>query len=593
MRQMGTRRKGVIALLSAMNALEAVSDIWFAMACKDVVDSAVAGDGPGLVRYALLVFGLLLFTTGLDFVYELICSRHCFRLQDDLRQRYLKVLFEGKGRGEYHSEELMNRLFSDVGEVAYSVITCIPLIVYQVLRLVMASIMMLYFMPGFVLVYLLLTAASLPILAYFHVRIKEMQKQNLEADGKVRSFIHECIRNVAVIRSFGAKERIAGRVGENQEMYYRIRMKRSIVGNSFHAAHRVVFDAGYVLVLVWGCAGILHGTMTFGLLTAMTELIGQIQKPLSSMTSMFSRLASMTASAERLMELETNIFEPETSPDIPSGKVAAIHAEAVDFSYGQQWSIRNACMVINKGDFISVTGESGSGKSTWFKLIMGLCRPSGGRILVCDAEGKVLTADVSGIMNLFAYVPQQFQLFMGSIRDNVSLFDSPSGEGASDSLSESGDREGAADSPSKSGDREGAAVSPSKGSDAGDPIGEAVWGALRTACADTFVNELPEGIDTVLAESGESLSEGQMQRIAIARAVYSKAPFLILDEATSALDEVTEAKVLANLASLSDRTCLIVTHGKAALRLCSRHFSMKDGRLQELGLQQLGLQQEK
>jgi len=561
MRQMAARKKGVITLLCVMNAVEAGSDIWFAMACKDVVDSAVAGDGPGLVRYALLVLGLLLFTTGLDFVYELICSRNCFRLQDDLRQRYLKVMFDGKGQGEYHSDELMNRLFGDAGDVAYNVITCIPLIVYQVLRLVMASCMMLYYMPGFVLLYLLITVASLPLLAYFHVRIKDMQKKNLEADGMVRSFIHECIRNVDVVRSFGAKERIAGRISDSQEMYYRIRMKRSVVGNSFHAAHRVVFDAGYVLVLVWGCAGILHGTMTFGLLTAMTELIGQIQRPLSGMTSMFSRFASMTASAERLMDLEKNIYEPETTADIPSGKVASIQAEAVDFSYGQQWSIQNGCMIVNKGDFISVTGESGSGKSTWFKLIMGLYKPAGGSISIRDASGNVLTTDASVIMNLFAYVPQKFQLFMGSIRDNVSLFDVP--------------------------------PSPSQDNSGGDIIGDAVWAALRTACADTFVGELPEGIDTVLAEGGESLSEGQMQRIAIARAVYSKAPFLILDEATSALDEVTEAKVLANLASLSDRTCLIVTHGKAALRLCSRHFSMRDGRLQELVSQQLELQQEK
>ena len=250
------------------------------------------------------------------------------------------------------------------------------------------------------------------------------------------------------------------------------------------------------------------------------------------------------ASAERLSELdeiESEIIGEETA-DILSlyTQLNTIQICSLEFSYGREVTLKNANAYVNKGEIVCLVGASGSGKSTLFKLLLSVFAPSSGEIVLCGEHGKkVLTAKERG---LFAYVPQGNFLFSGTIYENLTFFSEKNQKTLSD---------------------------------------EDIKNALIVACAE-FVYDLPDGLNTKLAEGGEGLSEGQLQRLTVARAILSNRPILLLDEATSALDGETEQKLLENIRNLRDKTCLIVTHRPAALDIADRVLSVEDKQIKTL-----------
>ena len=305
--------------------------------------------------------------------------------------------------------------------------------------------------------------------------------------------------------------------------------------------------------------GILTGAISYGTLTAITQLIAQIQAPFANITGYLPRFYAMTASAERLMEIEEFENDSEVvSMDISEtleyyrSSFCSLGLDGVEFAYYPSGDsvrrmskdempvvLKNISVEIKKGEYIAFTGHSGCGKSTVLKLLMCIYKLDGGRRYITDISEN--TEELSAkFRRLFAYVPQGNQLMSGTIRDVVSF----------------ADRSGMND-------------------------GERINEALKIACAKEFVGELDEGVDTLLGERGTGLSEGQMQRIAIARAIYSKCPVLLLDEATSALDEATERRVLENLKSMTDKTVVIVTHRPAALEICDRILRFTENGVEE------------
>lgn len=245
----------------------------------------------------------------------------------------------------------------------------------------------------------------------------------------------------------------------------------------------------------------------------------------------------MIASAERLIEIEE--FENEASgekrdADALYDEMTAICGENLSFSYGRTPVFRGADFRIEKGEFVVVTGASGIGKSTLVKMLLGVYAPTAGELYIKTSDGKV-AADVSA-RTLFSYVPQGNMLFSGTLRDNVTFVKS-------------------------------------------DATEEEIAKALEISCSSDFVKELPDGLETVVGENGVGLSEGQIQRIAVARAVLAGAHIMILDEATSALDENTESKVLSELKTLENVTLIIISHKKAAYAICDKEISVKAGKI--------------
>ena len=287
----------------------------------------------------------------------------------------------------------------------------------------------------------------------------------------------------------------------------------------------------------------MKGTMTYGTFMAVMQLIGQIQSPFANISGVLPRFYSMMASCERLLEAENykaSRAEQEKSAlgvlKMYREQMKAVELSDISFSYSNKENglqvLSKVNVRIEKGDCVAVMGTSGCGKSTLLKLLMGMYVPNNGNIQIEMIHGK--KEPVREWRRLFAYVPQGNCLMSGTIRDVVTFYKKEQQSGMT------------------------------------------VENALKLACAD-FVWELPDALETKLGEKGAGLSEGQMQRIAIARALYADVPILILDEATSALDEATEKNLLEQLKQLTDKTILIATHRKAALAICNKKLIFEDG----------------
>ena len=299
------------------------------------------------------------------------------------------------------------------------------------------------------------------------------------------------------------------------------------------------FNAGYLFALGWCAIKVSMKAMTYGTLTAVLQLISQIQTPFVSITKMFPQYYAVLASAERIMEIE-NITNEESiyeKIDVKQtyDKLESIRFNNIKFNYGRETVIEHGDAMLNKGDFVAIRGISGIGKSTLMKMLLGVFKPQQGTIDICLENGKTIQASPD-TRCMFSYVPQGNYLFSGTIRENILMIN----PNASD---------------------------------------EEVSQALKLSEIEDFIEKLPDGLDTVIGEKGLGISEGQAQRLAIARALISNAPIILLDEATSALDKNTEEKVLDNIKKLNKKTCIIITHKAAALEVCNREFIIKDKQL--------------
>ena len=359
-------------------------------------------------------------------------------------------------------------------------------------------------------------------------------------DGKVRVLLSERLSELMIVRSF-RREQTAVRQAEGAMAEHRAaRMRRNRFSNLANFAYGLMMRSLYAGAAVYCGYGILKGTVSYGTFTAVLQLVGQIQAPFANLSTYIPQYYAMIASVERLMEAEA------FADDCPDGQLAQSEIDAlyrtgftglrlkdVSFAYPDRAEpvpvLHTVSVGLKKGESVAVVGPSGQGKSTVLKLLLCLYPVSEGARVLETTSGEVpLTASHRG---LFAYVPQGNRIFSGTVRETLTF-----GDGAFSD--------------------------------------EEIWRALDVAAA-AFVRELPAGLDTVLGERGAGLSEGQLQRLAIARAILSGHPILLLDEATSALDEGTEAQLLDNLKHMTDRTVLIVTHRPRVRDACDRVWEIE------------------
>lgn len=534
-------RRWLIAFLCVIQSTLAISGIVFALLMRQAIDSAVSGEIIAFYHSAIGLAILIFAQIGLRALNCFVEDDTKAAVENRLRQRMFHGILKSEygDAKEYHTGELMNRLTSDVAVITDGAVTLLPSILSMFVRIVGILLVMRTIEPWFVVVFLvggILVATLSMIPRKFQ---KRLHKRVQEEEGKVRSFLQESLESLLVIHAFGCEEKIESKNANNMKLHRRVRRKRSNTYNLFGSGLRILMQCGYLFGFTWCGFGILEGRITYGTLTAVLQLIGQIQTPFANMGSAFPKYASMLASAERLMEITEQAAEDE---DVGAGvtreevytSLKSISFDNVSFAYDYDRPVlKGESFSVKKGEFAALIGSSGIGKSTIMKLLLSVYQPNDGEIKIQLQDRTIGLKELP--RGMFAYVPQGNYLMSGPIWQVVGFAET----------SDTVDR-------------------------------DKLEKACKVACAHEFIVELPNGYDTVLGERGDGLSEGQMQRIAVARAVYSGCPILLLDEATSALDADTERRMISALKEMSDYTVFLVTHRKDVWELCDRVLERKE-----------------
>lgn len=529
-------RLPILAGMIIFNAGSALLGVLFALGTRGVIDSAVSGVGRDfltacIVQLAIISGMLLCMTMG-----RYLRDRLVAQLDRDWKRGLMHDLLNGEYAqvSKFHSGELVNRLNNDVRVLNDGLVSAVPELVAMVVRLVTAVTVLAAVQPLFTLVLALLGILVILGTSVARRRLKNINKQVSQTEGRVLSFLQESLERLLVIQAMDLSQEVERRADGLLTQRYSMQRKRRKIALLANSGVSVMFYLAGFLALVWCAYNLLHGRMTFGTLTAVTQLVSQLQTPFVHLSGFIPQYAAMLAAAERLMELEEIEIYPrtqETDWQERYARMQTIGAQDLCFGYDAEEVLRNVSFALPKGAFAAITGASGIGKSTLLKLLLGVFRPNSGSLYIqCGAERTQLSRNTRG---LFAYVPQGNFLFSGTLRDNILISDPQAGE-------------------------------------------EEIQQAVRISAMDQFLPQLPEGLDTVIGENGLGLSEGQVQRLAIARAVLSGAPILLLDEATSALDAQTERLVLERIAQLPGRTCIAVTHRPAALELADWKLEVAD-----------------
>ena len=538
------KKKIYILFLLLLQVLLGGSAVLYALLLRGMVDFAADGSWDGFLRYAAGFAALTAAQIILRAIGRALDEWCRAQLENLLKQRLFSCLL----RKDYasvtgvHSGEWMNRLTSDTVIVANGLTSILPSAGGMLVKMAGALAAILFLEPLFAAI-LIPGGAALLVLTYgFRKILKRLHKVIQEQDGLLRVLLQERLSSLMIVRAFSMEQQTETLTAQAMDAHKQARMKRMRVSNLCNTGFSIAMNGLYAFGAVFCGFGLLQGTMTYGTLAAILQLILQIQSPFASITGYLPQYYSMLASAERLMEAESFPEGNEESP-YPASRTKeyyqhqfqSLGLRGASFTYRPPTDtdqerpmpvvLRNIDLQIRKGEFVAFTGPSGCGKSTVLKLLMCLYPLDDGKRFLIDTDGTEheLTA---AWRSLFAYVPQGNQLMCGTIREVIAF---------------------------------------------GDPTSMAneqqLWNALDIACAD-FVAQLELGLDTPLGERGTGLSEGQMQRLAIARAILSDRPILLLDEATSALDQTTEQHLLENLRAMTDKTVILVTHRDAVLNTC-------------------------
>lgn len=525
-----------VILLTVLNSMISASAVLFALDMRKVIDSAVCHNISDFRLYTLILGTIILFQISTRAVCRRMDEKSKSAIENKLKKRAYETILtrDFSVLSGYHTGELQNRMTSDTVIIADGITSVIPNVVSILVKITGAAIVLFMLDIRFALVFI--TGGILLIFVTYSFRkvMKKLHKQVQTADGKVRSYLQETVENILVIRCFGGESKSVDIAADKMKSYQNIRLKRNMFSNLCNIGFGIVMNGGYFFGLIWCGMGILYGKISYGTLTAVLQLVNQIQQPFANITGYLPKYYSMLASAERLMELET-LKKDSTEKKINREfrdelykNLKEIEFEDVSFHYPDGTKVmKNFYHRIEKGSFTAITGKSGIGKSTLLKLLISIYDIDSGEINFVANDNK-RTAVTANERSMFAYVPQGNFLMSGTIAEAVSFI--------SDDF----------------------------------PDMEKVKKSCEIACADEFIKRLDKGYNTPIGEKGSGLSEGQIQRLAVARAIYSDAPILLLDESTSALDQVTEQKLLENLRMMTNKTVIIVTHRKTTLKICDK-----------------------
>ena len=530
-----------VILLVIANIMSALLTIVYANFSKNIINAATVDKSFELViKYALYFLIIIMVQLTLTLISRSTLERCVARVEWIMKQHMLKTILK-KDYAKvttYHTGELQNRMFNDVSVISSGVTNIIPNIVLFVTRLVCAFTYLVIIDRIFAIAFLFGGLFVFFCTQFFRKTLKRLHKEVQKTEGKTRSFIQEAVTSLLVVKAFAVEDKILSEADELQAENYRAKMRRRFFGIAANAGISTVFNFGYVFALTFGAYRLIHG-LDYGTVTAMLQLVNQIQAPFAQLSSIMPQYFALIASGERLMEIEALPDEIEDNDgeidvELAYEELKSINFNDISFRYDRDIILDNTSLKVNKGDFVAIMGISGIGKSTLLKLLLGVFKVQSGNIEI-ECEDGIIPVDTN-TRKFFSYVPQGNFILSGTIRENLTFINTNATE-------------------------------------------EEIEEAIRISCSDSFISELPDGIETVIGERGIGLSEGQLQRLAIARSLLSKSPVMLLDEATSALDEDTEREFLTNLKDLKNKTCIIVSHKKAALEICNKHIQIIDSKI--------------
>ena len=526
---------------TVISSASSLISVYNTLISKSLIDSAIGGNTSEVIKYLIIMISITLGMMLLSPITSLLSTHASTKLNQSIQKKLFEHIEYSNWleQSKFHSVSLLTRITSDVATISSTLLSTIPNIISILVTLLASFSTLIYLAPSIAIIAVFIGPFLVLVSRYFSKKLKDLYKKAQEEDVKYRAFIQESVQNIMIVKTFCMEKINMNRLVQIQDNKYKIAMKNTKLSSMTGLAMSLCSNLAYFTIFCWGALNISTGVTTYGTFTAMLQLYSKVQYPFSSLASMFPGLISTIAAAERLMELEAIPLEKSSETEIIDFTNPEIAFENVSFEYKKGNKIINDVnLTIPYGETIAFVGPSGEGKTTLIRLILSLINPSSGKVYLKE-NNKEDTFN-RDYRNLISYVPQGNTLFSGTIEDNLRYGNFEATE-------------------------------------------EEIYEALKNACALDFVNVLEDGIKTVIGEKATGISEGQAQRIAIARSFLRKKPILILDEATSALDPETEVKVLKAIKALSHKpTCIIITHRPSALNICHRIVRLEKGHLKEV-----------
>lgn len=535
----------------AVGILSTLMGLGSTVASKYLIDSVISHNKDTIWISAILTIGLALVQILINAITSRLAIKIGTKVSNEIRSNvYEHIVYSNwEDISKYHSGDLLNRIEGDVTALSSSIISFVPNLLTRLTQLIGCLAIVLYYDP----IMALFAFISVPFLAMTSkISAKMMRKYNEESremNGKILSFYSESIQNIQTIKAFGITKRYVTQLKDYLHSYRKLRLDHNKFSLVMTIGLSVIGLAVAYLCYGWGVWQLWNGAITFGTMTLFLQISGKLTSSFSSVVSMLPTSISIATAAGRIMAITDLPVEEYADDDEAeamqkeAGSIGILlKCDNVTCSYknSSEPVVKDVSFCVNPGETIALIGPSGEGKTTILRLILGLMRPQEGSMTMSLKNGKSLNISES-TRRFCAYVPQENHVFSGTIADNLRI------------------------------------VKP-------EAENEELVIALKAADAWGFVEKLPLGMDTVINEKGVNFSEGQIQRISIARALLRNAPVLVMDEATSALDAKTEETVLANIMkSYPNRTCVITTHRPSMLQYCDRVYLInEDGSLAQV-----------
>ena len=515
-----------VAVASFVGVLHVAFSMCFVWVCKSLIDLVTSSSDESAVTNIVLLVVCLIMQVLLSAQETRLMSFADISFKNRLRHKLFSILMGSRwdGKESFHSGDSLNRVMEDVRVIADAITRSIPALVTSGVQFLAAFTFLFFLKPKLAWTIPVIMLVMLILSRSYISRMRKLTKSIRSTESQMQSMMQESLQHRVVIHTLERTSDTTDFLAGKQLLLKNRVMDKADYSIFARSMIQLGFSAGYAVAFLWGVLGIKAGTATFGMMTAFLQLVGQIQRPIMNLSRQLPALINSLTSAERLSELSSTPLE-KTGEPIPLEGQLGIRFNNVSYSYpdSQTPVLKDFSHDFKPGTTTALLGETGVGKSTMMRLVLGLLTPDEGDVEIYDSQRSVECSPLTRC-NII-YVPQGNTLMSGTIRENICL-----GEP--------------------------------------DATDEEIFDVLHLAAAD-FVNELPEGLDTLCGEKGAGLSEGQAQRIAIARSLLRKGGILLMDEPTASLDSATEETLLKRLSErLDGRTLILVTHRAAAATLC-------------------------